>query len=740
MSSHPSEPLPSRTGGKEDEEVGLGADFQRPEKITSRHLERQAVIYIRQSTPQQMVRHAGSKEVQYNLRYRAQQLGWPVEALEVIDDDLGQSGASIQGRPGFQRLVTEVSLDHVGIIFGIEMSRLARSCRDWYQLLDVCAVFGTLIADLDGVYDPSQYNDRLLLGLKGTMSEAELHILHQRMRQGKLNKARKGALLFTPPIGYIRRANGQVAFDPDEQVQAVVRLVFEKFQERGTLNATLQYLVQHHLQMGVRVVSGECKGDLEWRRPNRMTLQNMLKNPMYAGAYAYGRRKVDSRRKIAGRPSTGRTVVPAAQCEVLLKDHFPAYISWAQYEQNQQQLRANRSVSDARGAVRSGAALLSGLLICSQCGRRMSVHYTANSDRHRYSCMGMKCDYGGDSCQGLAGPPLDTFVAERVLEALQPAALALSLEAAHYVEQERAQLDALWQKRLERATFEVHRAARQYHLVEPENRLVARQLEREWEDKLAEQKRLAVEYDRQQQQQPRLLSERERQAIQHLAEDIPALWHDPHTTAPERKEIVRQVIEQIRVEVIEDTERIRVEIAWAGGHQSQGETTRPVARLEQLSYYPALCQRLEQLAEENLDVGQVTQHLNHEGWRPPKRRAQFNRQMVADLMRRLGLRHKHARKRDQRRLDPHQWWLPDLARELDMPDVTLYNWVRHGWVKGQKQTAGDTRWILWADAPTLESLRKRRREPVGGKNHRHWMEKATPKGVVNTDPSEENAA
>ena len=727
MSNHPSVPTSSKEVEIEEEGVGWTSDLSRPEKITSRHLDRQAVIYVRQSTPQQMVRHAGSKEAQYNLRYRAQQLGWSADSLEVIDDDLGQSGASIQGRPGFQRMVSEVSLDHVGIIFGIEMSRLARSCRDWYQLLDVCAVFGTLIADLDGVYDPSQYNDRLLLGLKGTMSEAELHILKQRMRQGKLNKARKGELLFNLPIGYVRRPNDQVAFDPDEQAQAVVRLIFEKFQERGTLNATLQYLVEHHIQLGVRVLSGACKGDLEWRRPNRMTLQNMLKNPMYAGAYAYGRRKVDPRRKIAGRPYTGRTVVPAEQCEVLLKDHFPAYISWTQYEQNQQQLRANRSVSDEQGAVRNGAALLSGLLICRKCGHRMSVHYNATSSRHRYACTRMHVDYGEDSCQGLAGPPLDAFVAERVLEALQPAALALSLEAAQYVEKERAQLDALWQKRLERADFEAQRAARQYQRVEPENRLVARQLEREWEAQLAAQKNLAVEYDRHQQQQPRLLSEAERQAIQHLAEDIPALWRDPQTTAAERKEMVRQVIERIRVEVIEDTERVQVEIEWAGGHQSLGETIRPVARFEQLSYYPDLCQRIGQLTEQKLDAGQIAKKLNHEGWRPPKRSQQFNPQGIAVLIRRLGLRSRQVHGNHRPVLGENEWWLQDLAQKLDMPDVTLYDWMRRGWVQALRQAEDGKRWILWADEEELARLRQWRAEPAGHKAHRRWVKKVTDK-------------
>ena len=338
-----------------------------PQKLRPHHLERLAIVYVRQSTLQQVSHHQESTRLQYDLVHHAQTLGWSSDRVLVIDEDLGKSGATAEGRSGFQRLVSEVSLNHVGLILGIEMSRLARSSKDWHHLLEVCALFRTLIADLDGMYDPSQYNDRLLLGLKGTMSEAELHILKQRMLTGKLNKAKRGELPFDPPIGYLRRPSGEIILDPDEQVQQVVRLIFRKFQDIGTLNGLLRYLVRQEMHLGVRVRIGSNRGDLEWRRPNRMTLQNMLKNPAYAGAYAYGKRQIDPRKKQPGKPSTGRVVSDPEDWHALVKDRLPAYISWDQYQQNLAQLQANQFRAESICAARHGPALLSGLLVCQGC-------------------------------------------------------------------------------------------------------------------------------------------------------------------------------------------------------------------------------------------------------------------------------------------------------------------------------------------------------------------------------------
>jgi DNA invertase Pin-like site-specific DNA recombinase len=425
-------------------------------KIQSSHLQRLAVVYVRQSTLQQVEHHQESTRLQYALVDRAIDLGWAPSQVLVIDEDQGRSGATAAGRPGFQRLVAEVGLDHIGLVLSIEISRLARSSRDWYQLLEVCGLFATLIGDADGLYDPQTYNDRLLLGLKGTMSEAELHILKQRLLEGKRAKARRGELKTLLPMGYVRAPSGEVVKDPDEQARAVIDTVFDQFARRGTLNGVLRYLVDHQLQLPYRIVSAPQTGQLQWRRPNRATLGNLLHNPLYAGAYVYGRRPTDPRRRQPGRPSTGRTVAGPEQWEVLLKDRLPAYIGWEQFERNLRQLAAN--TAQGGGVARGGASLLSGRLICGRCGLRMATQYTNGGRGLRYACSREAVDYGAPLCQSLAGAPLDALIARLVLDALQPAALEISLHVADDLEAERERQRTQWHQRLERARYDAERA------------------------------------------------------------------------------------------------------------------------------------------------------------------------------------------------------------------------------------------------------------------------------------------
>jgi len=532
-------------------------------KIQGWHRDRLAVVYVRQSSRQQVADHGESTRLQYGLAERAVSLGWPASRVMVIDEDLGRSAANAAERPGFARLVAEITMGHVGLVLGLEMSRLARSGRDWHQLIELCTLAGALLADADGVYDPNGYNDRLLLGLKGTMTEVELHLIRQRMASGRLAKAGRGELALPLPAGYVRHLSGEVALDPDEQVQAVIRLVFNAFGQLGTVHAVLGFLVGHQVQIGMRERSGPGKGQVIWRPPHQQGLVNMLRNPAYAGIYAYGRSRTDPSRRLPGHGHSGRVrQLEAGDWAVRIEDALPAYISVAQYERNLARMAANRARSDSQGAPRQGPALLGGLVICGICGHRMQVTYEPSKRglTGRYCCQRRHGTYGEPRCQQMAARFLDDHVTAQVLSALAPAALELSVSAAQQIEGRRAEADRIWQQRLERASLMCDRAWRQYQLTEPENRLVARQLETEWETALAGRARLAEEYERYQRQRPVQLSATELAAIRALAHDIPALWAAPATTIADRKRLLRAVIESVQVAADGVTERVQATV------------------------------------------------------------------------------------------------------------------------------------------------------------------------------------
>ena len=702
---------------------------QPQQKVRPEHLDRAAAVYVRQSTRHQVLEHTESTRLQYALAERAVALGWARSQVVVIDDDLGVSAATADSRKGFARLVTEVTMGRVGVVLGIEMSRLARSGRDWHQLLELCSLSGVLLADPDGVYDPGFHNDRLLLGLKGTMSEHELYLIRQRMLSGKLAKAERGELAVPLPIGYARRPSGEVILDPDEQAQHVVRLVFGTFGRLGTLNSVLRYLVGQEVQLPVRVHSGPSKGELEWRRPTRETLQNMLHNPAYAGYYAYGRRQVEPRRKIPGRPDTGRVVKDASEWLVLLPGRLPGYITPEEYEANIARMAANRQTAAAPGAPRDGAALLSGLLRCGRCGgHRMAVQYhngsAAEGSAHGYTCAFYQVNYGtGGRCQHIAGRALDDWVTSQVLDAVAPAALEVSMAAAAQAEDERAMLDKLWRQRLERARYAADRARRQYQLAEPENRLVVRQLETDWEEALAEAGRLEADYQRFTEEQPKTLTPAERAAIQALAADLPQVWHAPSTTQADRKELLRILIEDITVNVVGDSELVDVTITWAGGHQTAGQAVRPVARLDQLSYYPALLARVTGLAAAGRNSRQIADVLNAEGFRPPKRTSRFSDQQVRTLISQRGIRgQQKGRPAVLTSLAPGEWSVPGLSAELGMPTASIYNWIYRGWITA-RHAPGTRNWIITADEEQMRQLRERRARPPGFYTRARWAPK-----------------
>jgi DNA invertase Pin-like site-specific DNA recombinase len=702
-------------------------------KVDERHLARLAVVYVRQSTRQQVLDHGESTRLQYGLVQRAVGLGWPASRVLVIDEDQGKSGASAAGRVGFQRLVTEITMGHVGLVLGIEMSRLARSGADWYQLLELCALSGALLADADGVYDPVEFNDRLLLGLKGTMSEAELHLLKQRMLAGKQAKAQRGELAIGLPIGYVRRASGEAVLDPDEQVQTVVRLIFAKFVELGTLHGVLRWLVDHDVELGMRLRAGPDRGELVWRRPNRMTLQNILHSPVYAGIYAYGRRRVDPRRQLPGRPSTGRVVRAEQEWLVAIPGVLPAYITVEAYHANLARLAANAARAETPGVVRAGSALLSGLARCGRCGRRMTVRYhlRAQATVPEYVCARQLTDYGaGQRCQALAGACVDALVTGQVLAALTPAAVEVSLHAAEQVTAERAELERLWRQRLERAAIAVDRARRCYRLAEPENRLVVRQLEADWEAALAAQQRLREDYDRFTRSRPQPLTAAQQRAIAALASDIEGLWAASTTTDADRKQLIRALVDQVTITVAGTSERVAVEIGWAGGHTTHAETIRPVARLDQLSSYPQLRERVRQLAEQGHRAKAIANRLHAEGFRPAKGRQRIGISAITQLLHQLGYPRAVTRARivppPGEEPGPHEWWLDDLAADLGMPPITLHTWIRRGWVHARQESRRPHRWIIHADGDQLAELRQRRSRPPGWYTRRRWTDSAPP--------------
>jgi DNA invertase Pin-like site-specific DNA recombinase len=673
-------------------------------KLRPWHVDRLAIVYVRQSTPQQVLDHKESTARQYALADRAVALGWSRDRVLTIDDDLGKSGQSIEGRPGFQRLLAEVALDHVGLILGLEMSRLARCCKDWHQLLELCGRYRVLLADADGIYDPTEYSDRLLLGLHGVMNEAELHVLKQRMYQGKLNKARRGELLGTPPIGYLRVPSGEWVIDPDEQVQAVVRLIFDQFDREATLHGLLRYLVHHQIRIPVRVAGGPHKGQLEWRRPNRATLQNLLRHPSYAGAYRFGHRPTDPRKKQPGRPNTGKLIRRPEECLVLIRDRLPAYISWERFEANQERLAANRNLPSTSGAPRNGPAVLAGLVRCGRCGRRMVVRYSGPKQSVSYTCTRGSADYGEPLCQGLSNATtLEELVAGQLLAAVQPAALEASLAAIAGVKRQRAELQRQWQLRRERAAIEVERAARQYQACEPENRLVARELERRWEDALKQKQRLDDEYDRFVRSAPAELSDSTLSSIRALAADLPAVWSAATTTPADRQRIARLLLERVVVTVDKASERVDVTLHWVGGAVRSHIITRPVARYSQQSDYQRLVARLRELCTGRRNSAEIAQQLNDEGFHPPKRTKQFTGEMVRRLTVHLGLlrRQQHGSRTG---LAPDEYRPMGLARQLGISRDTVRRWLRAGWLNVRRDDDGHH--VIWADASELRRLRE----------------------------------
>ena len=582
------------------------------------------------------------------------------------------------------------------------------------------------MADTDGVYDPNWYNDRLLLGLKGTMTEVELHLIKQRMASGRLAKAGRGELAVPLPAGYVRRASGEVTLDPDEQVQTVVRLVFALFEQLGTVHAVLRFLVDHQVQIGMRQRGGPDTGEVVWRAPHQQGLSNMLRNPAYAGIYAYGRSRSDPTRHDPSGEVARLRRLDAEQWLVRIEGALPAYITVEQYERNQARLAANRATATALGAPRDGTALLTGLVICGHCGRHMQTSYEANQQGsiHRYACLNRHNTYGEPSCQQMAGAFLDEHVVAQALAALAPAAVDLSVAAAQQIEARRAEADRIWRQRLQRAGITCDRARRCYQLAEPENRLVVRQLERDWDTALAEQASLTDAYKRYQRTRPAQLSTTELARIRALAADVPGIWAAPTTTPADRKALLRTIIDAVEATADGVSERVHVAVVWAGGTRSDADLVRPVARVDQLSYYPQLVDRIRTLADQGLTVAAISVTLAAEGLRPPRGGHHFHPVEIQHLIRRLGIRPglDTDRRTDRGELAAHEWWLSTLATEVGMSRDTLFTWIRRGWVTARQDTRPPNRWIITADPAEVHRLRALHQLPASYHQRRRWLD------------------
>ncbi|KOX59593.1 hypothetical protein ADL19_05040 [Streptomyces purpurogeneiscleroticus] len=672
-----------------------------PDKVAPHHLDRLAIVYVRQSTLQQIEQHRESTQIQYSLADRACRLGWPRSKVVVIDEDLGLSAASAVGRAGFQRLVAEVGLGHVGLVLGFEVSRLARSCRDWYQLLEICALAGTLIADSDGLYDPALYNDRLLLGLKGTMSEAELHIMRARLDAGRRHKAARGELGFALPRGYLRSVGGEVMLDPDERVRATITTVFDVFARRRSVHGVLRYLVAHGIELPDRLRAGSAKGELIWRPPHRGALINLLASPIYAGAYVYGRRSAGGH----GRPARPNPTRTAGDWQVLIKGRLPAYIDWDTYEENLAQLRANQAKHG--GTPRGGPSLLAGLLVCGRCGYRMATCYRTNGHDLRYQCSRGNVSKGAGYCQSVAGRVIDAVVEGLLLEALRPSAIGVSLALAEQVEIDRAQRCRHRALKREQAAYEVARAERQYNAVDPENRLVARSLEKRWEAALAEQDRLLADQRREDAHDRLPLTVAEREAIRQLAEDIPALWRSPSTTSAERKEIARLMLERVVLSIEGGSEQTTLVCTWAGGRETTHRFVRPVRWTDQLSRGPVLRARIGELARAGQRPPTIARTLTSEGWLSAQGTS-FTAAKVRAIMVRMGLPLRGLSLSAEIERGEDELTVAELAHRLDRPLGTLYAWVRYGWLPVRRVYASyrDVFLVRLADAQTLIEKRQ----------------------------------
>lgn len=647
------------------------------QKVKSTHLKRNAYLYVRQSTIRQVFENTESTQRQYALRQQAVALGWPQDRIVVIDSDLGQSGAATD-REGFQRLVTEVGMDRAGIVLGLEVSRLARNSMDWHRLLEICALTDTLILDEDGIYDPAHFNDRLLLGLKGTMSEAELHVLRARLHGGILNKARRGELFVRPPIGFVYHVDGKLMLDPDQQIQQSLRMLFDTFQRTGSALATVRAFRQQGLRFPRRILNGPKKGDVLWGSLEHSHVLRILHNPRYAGVFIFGRTR--ARKTIQGGSIIEQ--LPREQWHTFLPGAHPGYITWEQHENNLKRLRENRQArgEDRRNSPpREGPALLQGLIVCGQCGRRMTLRYHLRRGRlgPEYICQRKGIENAEPICLRVPGQEVDQAVSDLLLELVNPLTLEVALAVQEELQSRLEEADRLRRQQVERARYEAELAQRRYLRVDPENRLVADSLEADWNAKLRALAETQQDYEHRREQDRRVFSEEQRQAILALATDFPRLWRDPNTPDRERKRMVRLLIEDVTM--FRGSKQIELHLRLRGGADHTLTLPNPLRAGELRMTGSEVVAEIDKLLNEHT-YGEIAAILNERGLRSGTGQP-FTARYIARIQLRYGLKPRYDRLRDMGLLT-----VEEIAQALAVHPKTVKTWATYGMLRRHPYT------------------------------------------------------
>ena len=665
-----------------------------PEAVQPAHLLRLAVVYVRQSSPHQALTNQESLKLQYNLQERAHAAGWDASQVRVIDTDLGRSGRTSQGRQGFLELVALVNQEQVGIVFAYDVTRLARNCTDWYQLLDLCGYRHCLVGDQDGIYDPATPNGRLILGLKGLIAELELHTLRARLTAGLLNKAQRGELALSLPIGLVRDALGRVLKHPDLEVQARLALVFTTFLRVKAACQVVRCFNDQELLLPRR----GCFGDLVWRPPTVPAILAILKNPAYAGAFVYGRTRAVPR---ASAPHQHvQKPLPMAEWKVCHKDKYPAYIDWGTFERIQAMVRDNHSEYDrnkTRGVPRRGKALLHGIVYCGECGHKMVVQYKRGT---RYLCNYLRQHYQVPVCQNLPADPIDAQVVQAFLAALSPVELDLYTQAVAALRQEEEQVQQARQQQLERLRYQARLAERQFHQADPDNRLVTAELERRWEAALRELKD-AEESCRCQAQQPLAtegLSPEDRDAFLQAGHKVPELWRQDLLAPQQQKAFLRCLVDKVVVHR-SAPDMLQVRIVWRGGATTTAALPVTVGSLARLSSAPKMEKDILELAKAGKTDEEIAALLTQEGHRSP-----HHPTVLPSTVRLLRLRHRLLRERRQshpRRI-PGRLTVSQVAEALGITPHWVYDRIYNGTIQVTRDP--QTHLYLFPDKPKTIAL------------------------------------